>query len=328
MTLIFVRVFFLIISGTVGYQIGLISDQPLIGVGFGCLAGLGLIFLEANMRRVSVSGLSSMVFGLILGMIMAKLITDILSLLPLGDVVHSILKVVLTLTFSYLGAVMALRGKDEFNLIIPYVRFKRQDLRQDVVLLDTSSIIDGRIADVCKTKFFEARIVVPRFILQELQHIADSEDSNKRQRGRRGMEILRSMQKDSSLDVKIHEDEGLTNEETDAKLIRLAKLMEARICTTDFNLNRIATIQGVTIMNVNELANAVKSIVFPGEIMDVRLLKEGKEPNQAVAYLDDGTMIVVSDARRYIGQKMKVIVTSVLQTQAGKMIFAKPQNNK
>lgn len=323
MTLIFVRIFFLVIGGVVGYQIGLIGGQALWGIGIGLLVGLVLIFLEANMRRVSLRGLSSMVFGLVLGMIMAKLITDILSLLPFGEVVHSILKVVLTLVFSYLGAVMALRGKDEFNIIIPYVRFKRQDVREDLVILDTSAIIDGRIADIYKTKFFEARLVVPRFVLQELQHIADSDDTLKRQRGRRGMEILRTMQKDTNFDIKIHEDDMTGAADVDGKLVALAKIMEAKVCTTDFNLNRIAAIQGVKILNVNELANAVKSVVFAGEIMEVKLIKEGKEAEQAVAYMDDGTMIVVADARRMIGQKTKVEVTSVLQTQAGRMIFAK-----
>lgn len=323
MTLIFIRVFFLIISGVVGYQIGSIYERHILGIGFGCLAGVALILLEANMRRVSVRGLSSMVFGLILGMIMAKLITDILLLLPLGDFVHSILKVVLTLIFSYLGAVMALRGKDEFNLIIPYVRFRRQDVQEDLVILDTSAIIDGRIADIYKTRFFEARMIIPRFVLHELQRIADSEDSLKRQRGRRGMDIVRAMQKDSAIDIKIHEDDVTGPPDVDTKLVKLAKVLEAKICTTDFNLNRIAGIQGIKVLNVNELTNAVKSVVFPGEVMEVRLLKEGKEPDQAVAYLEDGTMIVVAEARKSIGQKVKAEVTSVLQTQAGKMIFAK-----
>jgi uncharacterized protein YacL len=216
---------------------------------------------------------------------------------------------------------MALRGKDEFNIIIPYVRFRRQDVKEDLVVLDTSAIIDGRVADICKTKFFEARLIVPRFVLQELQRIADSEDSLKRQRGRRGMEILRTMQKE--IDIKIHEDDVGEGQDVDAKLVGLAKMLEAKICTTDFNLNRIATIQGVAVLNVNELANAVKSVILPGEIIEVKLLKEGKEVNQAVGYMDDGTMIVVSEAKKFLGQKIKAEITSVLQTQAGKMIFAK-----
>ena len=323
MTLLFVRGFFLIISAVVGYQIGSTHQSEIMGAVLGFGAGCFLIFLEANMRRVSVRGLSSMVFGLILGIIMAKLITDILSLLPLGEYFQSIFKVILTLVFSYLGALMALRGKDEFNVIIPYVRFKRQDAQEDFVILDTSAIIDGRILDICKTRFFEAKMVVPRFVLQELQRIADSEDSLKRQRGRRGMEIVRSLQKDPSMDIHIHEEDAGADLDVDTKLIRLAKVLEAKICTTDYNLNRVAAIQGVKVLNVNELANAVKSVVFPGEVMEVRLIKEGKEPDQAVGYMEDGTMIVVAEGRKLIGQKIKAEVTSVLQTQAGKMIFAK-----
>jgi len=323
MTLIFIRAFFLIISSIVGYQIGATGQSPVLGAILGCACGFILIFLEANMRRVSLRGLSSMVFGLILGIIMAKLITDILSLLPLGAYFHSILKVVLTLVFSYLGALMALRGKDEFNIIIPYVRFRRQDAQEDFVILDTSAIIDGRVLDICKTRFFEAKMIVPRFILQELQRIADSEDSLKRQRGRRGMEIVRSMQKDPGLDIRIHEDDIPGTMDVDSKLIRLAKVLEAKICTTDYNLNRVAGIQGIKVLNVNELANAVKSVVFPGEVMEIKLIKEGKESDQAVGYMEDGTMIVVAESRKLIGQKVKAEVTSVLQTQAGKMIFAK-----
>ena len=207
MTLLFIRIFFLVISGIIGYQIGIINQAPLLGV-LACMTGGALlIIIEANLRQVSVRGLSSMVFGLLLGIFMANLVSDIISLLPLGDVIKPILRVVLTLIFSYLGAVMALRGKDEFNLIIPYVRFKRQDLKDGVILLDTSAIIDGRVSDIFKTGFLAGRLVVPRFILHELQHLADSEDDIKRQRGRRGMEILKSMQKDPASDVHIHEDD-------------------------------------------------------------------------------------------------------------------------
>lgn len=325
-TLIFIRIFFLVISSVVGFQVGAIYDHEFWGVGTGFASGLLLIFMEMALRRVSVRGLSSMVFGLVLGIIMAKLLTDILSLLPLGESIHAILKVVLTIVFSYLGAVMALRGKDEFNVIIPYVRLRKHDTRENMVILDTSAIIDGRIADISKTNFFESRMVVPRFVLQELQRIADSEDSLKRQRGRRGIELLRVMQKDSTVDLRIHEDDMAGGQDVDSKLIQLAKMIDAKICTTDFNLNRVAAIQGIQVLNVNELANAVKSVVYPGEVMEVKLIKEGKEFNQAVGYLDDGTMIVVTEGKKMIGQNVKVEVTSVLQTQAGKMIFARMHN--
>ncbi len=323
MTLTFIRVFFLILSGIVGYQIGSAQNQPWMGL-IGGLACAGFwILIEISMRRVSVRGLSSMVFGLLLGVFMANIVANILDLLPLGSFLQSIFRVILTLIFSYLGAVMALRGKDEFNVIIPYVRFKRQDVKEGVILVDTSAIIDGRIADIYKSHFLTGRLVIPRFVLHEMQKLADSQDNIKRQRGRRGLDILRSMQQDNALDIRIQEEDVPGAQEVDVKLIHLAKIMDARICTTDFNLNRIATIQGVDILNINELVNAVKAVVFPGEIMDVRLIKEGKEADQAVAFMDDGTMVVVSEGRKLIGQKVKVSVSSVLQTQAGRMIFGK-----
>jgi len=323
MTLLFIRIFFIIISSIIGYQIGAIYQEPVVGVASCVLGGALLILIEANLKQVSVRGLSSMVFGLLLGIFMANLVSDIISLLPLGDVIKPILRVVLTLVFSYLGAVMALRGKDEFNLIIPYVRFKRQEVKDGVVLLDTSAIIDGRVSDIFKTGFLGGRLVVPRFVLQELQRLADSEDDTKRQRGRRGMEILKSMQKDPSADVRIHEDDLTGTEAVDQKLIKLSKIMDARICTTDFNLSRIASIQGIEMLNINDLINAVKPVVFTGEELEIKLLKEGKEANQAIGYLEDGTMVVVSDGRKALGHTAKVYVTSALQTQAGRMIFAK-----
>ena len=323
MTLLFIRVFFIIISGIIGYQIGIINQNPLFGVVSSVLGAAFLIIIEANLKQVSVRGLSSMVFCLLLGIFMANLVSDILSLLPLDEVLKPILRVILTLVFSYLGAVMALRGKDEFNLIIPYVRFKRQDIKDGVILLDTSAIIDGRVSDIFKTGFLGGRLVVPRFILQELQRLADSEDDTKRQRGRRGMDILKNMQKDPVADIRIHEDDLTGNEAVDLKLIKLSKIMDARICTTDFNLSRIASIQGVEMLNINDLVNAVKPVVFTGEELEIKLLKEGKEASQAIGYLEDGTMVVVSDGRKGLGQTVKVYVTSALQTQAGRMIFAK-----
>lgn len=323
MTLLFIRGFFIIICSYVGFYIGSIQNQSLIGLGAGVAAGFSLIFLESSLNRVSVRGLSSMVFGLLLGFFMAKLLTDILALLPLGEFVQSLLRVILTLVFSYLGAVMALRGKDEFHIIIPYVRFKRQDVNERTILLDTSAIIDGRIADIHKSNFFLGRMVIARFVLQELQKLADSQDNLKKQKGRRGMEVIKNMQKDPKFDVVIHEDDIPGDHDVDTKIVRLAKMLEARICTTDYNLSRIASIQGVEVLNINELVNAVRPVVLAGEEMDVRLVKEGKEPNQAVGFMDDGTMVVVSEARKLIGQKVKVAVTSLLQTQSGRIIFAK-----
>ncbi len=324
MTLFFIRVFFLVLSAAVGLLIGNIYGRDVEGVLVALAGAAFLILVEITMKRVSIRGLSSVVFGLLFGIIMAKLVSDIISLVPFNESAIAAGRVVLTLIFSYLGAVIALRGKDEFNLIIPYVRFRRTDLKDGVVALDTSAIIDGRVFDVYRTHFLSGRLVVPRFVLHELQRLADSEDDLRRQRGRRGLEILRVMQKDTAIDVRVHEDDMSFEEgAVDLKLVKLAKSLEARLCTTDFNLGRMAAIQGVDVVNVNELVSAVKPVVFAGEEMDIQIIKEGKEDGQGVGYLEDGTMVVVTEGRRYVGQKIRAVVTSVLQTQAGRMIFAK-----
>jgi uncharacterized protein YacL len=323
MNLLLVRILFFLGSISVGYQIGGVVGNAILGIIIGAFVASLIIFMEIGMRRVSMRGLSSSVFGLILGLIMAKLVTDALSLVTIAGPTLSFIRVSLTLVFCYLGMVIGLRGKDEFNIIIPYVRLRRQDQAEEMVLLDTSVIIDGRIVDICKAKFLEGKIIIPRFVLNELQQIADSTDPLKRQRGRRGLEILHIIQKELGQDITLHEEEFPETHEVDAKLVKLAKLIEAKILTVDFNLNRIATLQGIKVLNINELSNALKPVVFPGEQMEVKLIKEGKEHNQAIGYLEDGTMVVVEDSRRLIGQEAKVVVTSVLQTQAGRMIFAK-----
>lgn len=324
MTLLFIRLLFVTGMVFVGYQVGggiysAASTGGIIGGGI----SLAIIFSEIGMRRISVRGLSSAVFGLILGLIMSRLISEAFNLLGLPRENLTLIRTTMTLIFCYLGMAVAIRGKDEFNIIIPYVRLSRQDQAEAMIVIDTSAIIDGRIVDICKTKFIDGKFVVPRFVLKELQQIADSSDSIKRQRGRRGLEVLNTIQKDMGIPVTVHEEDFPDIHEVDAKLVKLAKLLDAMILTVDFNLNRVATIQNVKVLNMNELANALKPVVFPGEAMVIKLLKEGKEHNQAVGYLDDGTMVVVEDARRFIGQTVKVAVTSVLQTQAGRMIFTK-----
>ena len=323
MNLLLLRFLFVICSMVIGFQTMAPKNMGLAGILIGGIAALILILLEGGMRKVSVTGLSSAVFGLILGLIMSKLVGDAFTLAAIEPETLITIKITLTLIFCYLGMVLALRGKDEFNIIIPYVRLRRQDQIEEIVLLDTSVIIDGRIVDICKSRFLGGKIIIPKFVLRELQQIADSTDPIKRQRGRRGLEMLHTIQKEAGLDISIHEGDFPETKEVDAKLVKLAKLLEAKILTVDFNLNPVASIQGIRVLNINELANALKPVVFPGEEMLIKLIKEGKEHNQAVGYLDDGTMIVVEDARRLIGQDVKVVVTSVLQTQAGRMIFTK-----
>lgn len=323
MNLLSLRILFVIVSTIIGHQILDPRGLGLLGASVGILSALVIIFAEMGMRRVSVRGLSSSVFGLILGLIMAKLVMDAFSIAQISPESLAIIRVTLTLIFCYLGMIIGLRGKDEFNVIIPYVRLRRQGQQEEVTLLDTSAIIDGRILDICKTKFLEGKIVIPKFVLKELQQIADSTDPIKRQRGRRGLEILHAIQKEAGQTISLNEEDFPETPEVDAKLVKLAKLVEAKILTVDFNLNRVASLQGIKVLNINELANALKPVVFPGEQMQIKLLKEGKEHNQAVGYLEDGTMVVVEEGRRFIGQEIRVAVTSVLQTQAGRMIFTK-----
>lgn len=328
MTVLYLRAFFVIVSSIVGYYIGALFGNfninwMLGGAICGFLGSALIITIEVVMRRFSIRNLSAAVFGLIFGFLMAGILTSVLKLIPMTPELFSSLQMVLILIFCYLGMVIAMRGKDEFNLIIPYVKFVRQDEREDIVLLDTSVIIDGRIADIFQTKFIEGKIVIPRFVLRELQQIADSQDSLKRNRGRRGLDILNKIQKDSKLNVRINEEDFPEIRDVDAKLVKLAQVLGAKVLTNDFNLNKIAELQGVGVLNINELANALRPVVLPGEIMEVRISKEGKEYNQGVGYLDDGTMVVVDNTRHLIGQVIKVNITSVLQTSAGRMIFAK-----
>ena len=333
MKLIWMRIFFMVVCGLVGYQLGGVYSAVVgknfasIGLSIGVFGAVVIIVLEIFMRRASVTGLSAAVFGLIFGLIMAVLLSFALNMVPMTEVLRSSLRVILMLIFCYLGMVIAMRGKDEFNLIIPYVRFARQDVGTDLIILDTSVIIDGRISDISQTKFVEGRFIVPRFVLKELQQIADSKDNLKRNRGRRGLEVLSKIQKSPYMDVRIHEEDFSDVPDVDAKLIKLAKILNAKVFTNDFNLSKVAELQGIKVLNINELANALKPIVLPGEMLEVKVMKEGKEYKQGIGYLDDGTMIVVENGKHLLGQIVNTIVTSVLQTTAGRMIFTKLQNS-
>lgn len=333
MTIIFLRVFFVFMATVVGYYVGALMGNfnttwAIAGTVSGFVGSIVIVILEMVMRRFSMRNLSAAVFGLVFGFFMAWILTSVLKLIPMEPQLFSSLQIILILIFCYLGMVIAMRGKDEFNLIIPYVKFVRQDEKEEIVILDTSVIIDGRIADIFQTHFVEGRLVIPRFVLRELQQIADSQDPLKRNRGRRGLDVLNKIQKSTDIDVRIQEEDFPEVKDVDAKLVKLAKLLGGKIFTNDFNLNKIADLQGVRVLNINELSNALKPIVLPGETMEVRISKEGKEFNQGVAYLDDGTMVVVDNSRHLIGQAVKVVVTSVLQTSAGRMIFAKLEDQQ
>jgi uncharacterized protein YacL len=222
-----------------------------------------------------------------------------------------------------------LQTKDEFRFIIPYVEFSKQVKGGRPLVLDTSVIIDGRIADICETRFIDTKLIVPRFVLQELQSVADSSDKLKRNRGRRGLDMLKKMQNNPKVELQMHEanlPELRDIQKVDERLVELAKALNARVVTNDYNLNKIAQLQGVEVINLNELANALKSVALPGEGMSVRLVKAGDQIGQAVGYLEDGTMVVVEQGRNFIGQDVFITVTSVLQTAAGRMFFGRIEN--
>ncbi|MEL7656663.1 MAG: PIN/TRAM domain-containing protein [Bacillota bacterium] len=291
--------------------------------------------IETDLQKVPTNDVVTGTFGLIIGLVIAFLISQIyvgIDVFYIGTV----LSVFTYLFLGYLGILIATRkGKDIIPVWIstkksanPKTKGKPNDATPKI--LDTSVIIDGRIADIMKTGFIEGNVVIPEFVLVELRHIADSSDGLKRNRGRRGLDILNRIQSEYGIEIYNTVSEKSLDEipEVDVKLLKLAQIMNGKVVTNDYNLNKVATIKGVEVLNINELANTLKPVVLPGEDMTLFLVKEGKESNQAVAYLDDGTMIVVEEGRRYIGQTINVTVTSVLQTAAGRMIFAKPKNMK
>ncbi|MGB2961581.1 MAG: PIN domain-containing protein [Candidatus Omnitrophota bacterium] len=326
-TITFLRIFFTILSVVCGYYLGyvltdLTSKGAMLGAGIGFFVAMCIIFVEVKLRRVSLRNLSVTVFGLVFGFFIAWMLTRIIRLIPMEESIYSTFQIIFTVVFCYLGMIISIKGKDEFNLIIPYVRFSREDQREQFFLLDTSVIIDGRIASICETGFLLGKLVVPRFILQELQQVADSSDESKRARGRRGLDMLNRLKQIPGSEVIIHDESFPEIREVDAKLVRLSKVLDCPVLTNDFNLNKVAKLEGVSVLNINDLANALRPVVLPGEQMTVSIRKEGKEKNQGLAFLNDGTMIVIDNAKRLIGKNVDVTVTSVLQTSAGRMIFA------
>lgn len=297
--------------------------NPFVGMTAGAVLGGLIIFLESRIKSVGPRTLIGAVIGLVFGIILAILVSLLIGRLGLAEKTTSVLQIFSFFFFIYNGLLLGSKKAEWFEPANLMALFGDKGEKKSYKILDTSVIIDGRIADLTETGFIEGVIVVPQFVLRELQHIADSPDSLKRNRGRRGIEILQRMQKKPELNVTITEVDFPDVPEVDMKLIELAKQLTAKIVTNDYNLNKIAQLQGVSVLNINELASSLRPVVLPGEIMKVFILKEGKEYNQGVAYLDDGTMVVVDNARKLIGKNVEVVVTSVLQTTVGKMIFGR-----
>ncbi len=324
MDLIFVRLLFVIVVAITCFVIAPFGQPRNIDAGVGALIGAAIVLFEWKLRTVSLKRLIGAAIGSFLGICGAYLFALVIrSSVPSGSN-SSFLQILVMLLMAYVGLAVGANKGDLLNLAaLGGVFGGEKQSKKSYKILDTSVIIDGRIADIAETGFLDGTIVTPQFVLRELQLVADSADSLKRNRGRRGLDILQRLQKVATLTIQIVEDDFPAVREVDLKLIELAKLYEGKIITNDFNLNKVAQLQGVQVLNINELANSLKPIVLPGETMRVFILKEGKEYNQGVAYLDDGTMVVVDNARKMIGKTIDVSVTSVLQTTAGKMIFGK-----
>ena len=300
-----------------------LGADPLVNVAFGVgLAALSVAF-EWQLRHTAVTHILGAFMGGAVGLLLAKGISAALFWIDHGDQRVAFLHSFILLVFPYLGVVLGGRKGEWLEPARLMTLFRAAGPERHYKILDTSVIIDGRIADLCDTGFIDGAMVIPQFVLKELQMVADSSDSMKRNRGRRGLDILQKIQKMSGIEVIISDVDFPAVKEVDLKLIELARTLSGKIVTNDFNLNKVAQLRGVSVLNINELANALKPVVLPGEIMKVFILKEGKEYNQGVAYLDDGTMVVVDNARKMISKTIDIVVTSVLQTTAGKMIFGR-----
>jgi uncharacterized protein YacL len=321
MWLMLFRLFVLALLTHAGYVYTPFPGQPWAGLLLGLIAAVGVIVLEMNLRSVPGHNMVGALVGGVTGLFAARLVWGALAGLDIvgAHFVHMLLVVFL----GYMGIVIGGQKGEWFEPARIIAAFRDSSRLQQYKVLDTSVIIDGRISDICETGFLEGTLVVPQFVLRELQQVADSADSLKRNRGRRGLDILQKIQKMAGVRVQIVETDFPELREVDLKLIELARRLNGKIVTNDFNLNKVAQLRGVSVLNINELANSLKPVVLPGEVMRVFVIKEGKESGQGVGYLDDGTMVVVDQGRKAIGRTIEVTVTSVLQTTAGKMIFCR-----
>ena len=328
MTLFILRILFaLLMAGGGGLLVSQYSSEQiylLAGSALGAAIAIVIMVSARNFRRVSTLKVLGGVVGLIIGLACGYLVSSAFVYLPTANPEATVaIGILVKLIFTYLGIVLGMVKTADLSIADLRAMFENPESNDNVKILDTSVIIDGRIADICETGFLDGQMIIPQFILKELQQIADSTDGLKRNRSRRGLDVLKKIQKNADINVQIIDMDFPKVREVDAKLVELGKKLSGKVVTNDFNLNKVAELQGVGVLNINQLANAVKPVVLPGEMMHVYVLKEGKEYGQGVAYLDDGTMVVIDNARKYIGRNVEVSVTSVLQTSAGRMIFTK-----
>ena len=330
MALWVIRILFLGLCTMGGYAVSQVRPEyvgrtysglvgMIIGFGFGGL----LVAVDEMLKGFSLRAFSATTFGLLLGTVVALLIDHSGLFEKVDENTRLLVRLGLFLAFSYIGIVLAMRSnKEDFSLIIPYVRFAPRNKPDNLLLLDTSAIIDGRVADLIEANFIEGIIVVPRFVLKELQQVADSNDAIKRARGRRGLEMLNRIQRNPRNEVKIHDGDFPEEKEVDTKLVRLARNLGAKLFTNDYNLSKIAELQSVNFVNMHELAKSLKSTLLPGEILTLRVVREGKDKGQGIGYLPDGTMVVINNAQTHVGQQVQAQVQNSLQTGAGVIIFA------
>jgi uncharacterized protein YacL len=301
-------------------------EPTLQSVMIGFAISTAIVILEYFFQKTPLDTLVIAIIGIVLGLIAAKILEYGIYLMdnPRIDLFFDKYSLLVRILFSYFGMVIAVRKKDELDLLDKDIfKISKKTNSHEPIILDTSAIIDGRILDIAETKFLFATLVIPKFVLEELQKLADSNDAIKRNRSKRGLDIVAKLQKSEAVVTKIYDKDYKNIEGTDSKITELAKDLNAKIITTDFNLNKVSAIQGVTVLNMNDLANALTPIFLPGESVMIFLVKEGKEPNQAIGYLDDGTMVVAEDGRRYVGKKVELNVTSIIQTSSGRMVFGR-----
>jgi uncharacterized protein YacL len=325
MNIIYIRILVIIVGICLGcFLFGMTDVLSLTkGAVIGLAVAIVILITENYLKICRLKTLIGGGLGLFFGVVVSNLILYALPTKDLFSISPIPLRLFASFIFGYLGMMWGVKTISEINVQNIKALFTNTASEENLKILDTSAIIDGRIEDISETGFLEGTLIIPQFVLKELQHIADSSDSLKRNRGRRGLDILHKLQKNVDISVQIVEKDFPGIKEVDAKLVELGKFQNAKIITNDFNLNKVAELQGVQVLNVNKLANALKPVVLPGEIMSVYIIKEGKEYGQGVAYLDDGTMVVIDNARNSIGQNVEVSVTSVLQTTAGRMIFGR-----
>lgn len=317
------KIIFLCVFVVGGYLLGLKEGEVYQGIIVGAGIGILGLILEFLLSKLGFGAMFGGLIGLSLGLIFAKLIYSPIKIMFSSLDTNIYAPLILNTLMGYTGLLVGLRKGKGLVLSDIFKAVKGGVGEENLKIIDTSVIIDGRIADICEAGFIDGTFILPQFILHELQHIADSTDPLKRARGRRGLDILHKIQKMSNVTVRIVDEDFPKIKEVDAKLVAIAKMLSGKIITNDFNLNKVAELQGVLVLNINELANVLKPVVLPGETMNVFIIKEGKESNQGVAYLEDGTMVVVDNARRFINKNIDVTVTSVLQTTSGRMIFTK-----